>query len=211
MFFIFNKQKIYSYLIATSTVVILLILSFFFTKSDMDVMQTSSPINTLVPICKVETVKKQIALTINCEENTKDIDKILKNLKKCNVKVTFVVSGSWAEKYQNTIKQIVENGHEIALSGDKYIHLKESSYEEVNEQIKSGNAKIKKIIGKEVSIFRSPYGEYTDAILKAVEDNNMKAVSYSINSLDYEGIDASQMWDIINKDLTNRKYNFDAQ
>lgn len=49
MFFIFNKQKIYSYVIAASTVVVLFILSFFFINTDMEVTETSSNIvNTTI-------------------------------------------------------------------------------------------------------------------------------------------------------------------
>ena len=48
MFFIFNKQKIYSYAVAASTVVILFILSFFFINTDMETTETSTnAINTI--------------------------------------------------------------------------------------------------------------------------------------------------------------------
>lgn len=42
MFFVFDKQKIYSYVVAASTVVILFILSFLFIKTDVDVQETST-------------------------------------------------------------------------------------------------------------------------------------------------------------------------
>lgn len=42
MFFLFNKQKIYSYLIAASTVVILFILSFFLTNPEIETVETTS-------------------------------------------------------------------------------------------------------------------------------------------------------------------------
>ena len=41
MFFIFNKEKIYSYIIAASTVVVLFVLSFFFINTDIKVKETS--------------------------------------------------------------------------------------------------------------------------------------------------------------------------
>jgi len=66
MFFIFNKQKIYSYLVAASTVVILFVLSFFFINTDMKTMETSSNISRLTPIYSVQTEQKKISLTINC-------------------------------------------------------------------------------------------------------------------------------------------------
>ena len=42
MFIVFNKQKIYSYLVALSTVVILFVIAFAVTNSPNDVLQTST-------------------------------------------------------------------------------------------------------------------------------------------------------------------------
>ena len=66
MFCVLNKQKIISYLVASSTVIILLAVSIFFTGNNVETMQMSSGVSKLVPIYSVETNKKQVALTINC-------------------------------------------------------------------------------------------------------------------------------------------------
>lgn len=42
MFIVFNKQKIYSYLVALSTVVILFVIAFAVTSSPKNVLQTST-------------------------------------------------------------------------------------------------------------------------------------------------------------------------
>lgn len=42
MFIVFNKQKIYSYLVALSTVVILFVIAFAVTNSSKDILQTST-------------------------------------------------------------------------------------------------------------------------------------------------------------------------
>ena len=60
MFVILNKQKIYSYLVAASTVVILFILSFYFTNTETKTLETSSNVENLKPICNVETEQKRI-------------------------------------------------------------------------------------------------------------------------------------------------------
>lgn len=44
MFIVFNKQKIYSYLVALSTVVILFVIAFAVTNQSSDVVQTSTNI-----------------------------------------------------------------------------------------------------------------------------------------------------------------------
>ena len=48
MFFVFNKQKVYSYVVAASTVAVLFIFSFFFINTDIDIKETSVDINNNV-------------------------------------------------------------------------------------------------------------------------------------------------------------------
>ena len=66
MFWVFNKQKIYSYLVAASTVIILLIGSIYFTNTNMEGIETASKLGKLVPIYNVDTNKQRISITINC-------------------------------------------------------------------------------------------------------------------------------------------------
>ena len=203
MFFILNKQKIYSYLVAASTVVILFIISFYFTNIDENALETSSEVSKLVPIYNVDTEKQRISITINCAWNADDINKILETLDKCNVKVTFFMVGEWIDKYPEYVKKISEKGHEIANHSDKHLHVNDLSYEQNVEEILKASEKIKKITGKETKLYRCPYGEYNDTVIKAATDNGYKVIQWSIDTLDYQGLDVSQMWDRINKDLKN--------
>ena len=65
MFFVFNKQKIYTYLLSVLTVIVLLFIGST-TINDEESIETSSSTNKLLPIYSVQTDKKDIALTINC-------------------------------------------------------------------------------------------------------------------------------------------------
>lgn len=209
MFFIFSKQKIYSYLITVSAVLILFFLSFY-VNTDIYTIETSADTARQTPIYSIDTEKKQISLTINCEWNADDIDKILEILERCNVKVTFFMVGDWVEKYPECVKKIESNGHEIANHSDKHLHVKELDYDKNVEEILNCSKKIENIIGKNIKLYRCPYGEYNDTVIKAAEDNGYKVVQWSIDTLDYQGIDESQIWDRINKNLKNRKYYFNA-
>lgn len=211
MFWVFNKQKIYSYLVAASTVAILLVGSIFLTGNKMDAFETSSSLGKLVPIYNVETNKQRISLTINCAWNADDIDKILEVLDKCNVKVTFFMVGDWVDKYEEQVKKIAEAGHEIASHSDTHPHVNKLSYDQNIEEIVKCTEKIKKLTGSETKLYRCPFGEYNDTVIKAAEDSGYKVIQWSIDTLDYEGLDESQMWDRINKNLKNRKHNFNAQ
>lgn len=116
MFWVFNKQKIYSYLACASAVIILLVCSIVFMGTNMEAMEIGAEAGKLVPIYSVETNKQRIAITINCAWNADDIDKILEVLDRRNVKVTFFMVGEWVDKYQEEVKKIHDAGHEIRKS-----------------------------------------------------------------------------------------------
>ena len=116
MFVVFNKGKIYSYIVALSTVIILFIFSAVIINQNNNIIQTSTSVERLLPIYNVKTDDKKIALTINCAWNADDIDDILEILNKTNIKITFFLVGNWIEKYPESVKKIYENGHEIRKS-----------------------------------------------------------------------------------------------
>ena len=93
----------------------------FFVASNMnftskDTVETSTNSERLLPIYKVKTEEKNVALTMNCAWNADDIDKILEILKQNNVKITFSMVGDWIDKFPDYVKKIDEAGHEIRKS-----------------------------------------------------------------------------------------------
>lgn len=105
MFLVFNKQKIMSYTIALSTIVILFLMAGILMKGDEQTVLTSANINNNLPIYSVETEEQKVALTINCAWNADDIGTILDTLSKYNVKVTFFMVGDWVDKYRRCSKE----------------------------------------------------------------------------------------------------------
>ena len=110
MFIVFNKEKINSYLISLSTVLILFSMAFMLTNNKP--WETAASTKEL-PIYNVATQEKKVAFTMNCAWNADDIDKILEVLKSNNVKITFFMVGDWVEKYPEAVKKIYEAGQEI--------------------------------------------------------------------------------------------------
>lgn len=66
MFFVVNKDKIISCLIAIGTVVMLFLLVSTMKPADLNVVETSGTVNKVLPIYSVETTEPKVALTINC-------------------------------------------------------------------------------------------------------------------------------------------------
>ncbi len=65
MFLVFNKQKIYTYLVSVITVILLFcIANTIFIKNDS--IETSANAQKLLPVYNVETQKNKVSLTMNC-------------------------------------------------------------------------------------------------------------------------------------------------
>ena len=150
MFFILNRQKIYTYLVSIVTVVLLFCVagSLNTNNSKGNTIQTASTTQKLLPIYNVQTEQKKVAFTMNCAWNADDVDTILKTLQDNNVKITFFMVGEWIEKYPEETKKIHEAGHEIASHSDTHPHVNNLSFEKNIEEIEKSNDKIEKVTGK---------------------------------------------------------------
>lgn len=66
MFFVFRKDKIYAYLVSILTVILLFFAANNTNFMSGEVIETSSNSGKLLPIYKVKTEEKKVALTMNC-------------------------------------------------------------------------------------------------------------------------------------------------
>lgn len=199
MFIVFNKSKIYSYLISLGTVVILFVMAFMFVNEDV-LMQTSASIKEL-PIYSVATKEKKIAFTINCAWEADDIDKILETLSKHNIHITFFIVGDFVDKYPEAVKKISEAGHEIGNHSNTHPHVNNLNLEKNIEEIQKCNEKIEKITGKKTTLYRGPYGEYNDIVIRAAKSQNQETIQWNLDTLDYSGLTGNKMWERLENKL----------
>lgn len=66
MFFVFNKQKIYTYVVSLVTVAFLFCVASSLNQSNQNTVQTSATNQKRLPIYNVETTENKVALTMNC-------------------------------------------------------------------------------------------------------------------------------------------------
>ena len=77
---------------------------------------------------------------------------------------------------------------------DTHPHVNNLSYEENIEEIEKSNQKIEKITGQRTKIYRAPYGEYNDTVIKAANDKGYYTIQWDLDTLDYTGITGGEMW-----------------
>ena len=202
MFLIFSKQKIYTYLISIITVLLLFCVADTLTV-DNKAMQASSTTEKLLPIYNVKTDEKKVSLTMNCAWNADDIDKILETLQNNNVKITFFLVGEWVDKYPEAVKKIAEAGHEIGTHSNTHPHVNKLSAEKNLEEIKLSVNKIEKITNKKVELYRTPYGEYNDIVIRTAKNNGYYPIQWNLDTLDYKGLTGDEMWKRIKNKISN--------
>lgn len=77
---------------------------------------------------------------------------------------------------------------------DTHPHVNSLSYEKNIEEIEKSNDKIEKIIGKRTNLYRAPYGEYNNTVIKAANDKSYYTIQWSLDTLDYKNLTGEEMW-----------------
>ncbi len=206
MFMVINKSKVVAYSIVFSSVIVLFFLSVAIQSSNAiqkinETVETSAGTKKELPIYSVDTEEQKVALTINCAWNADDIDKILEVLEKNNVKLTFFMVGDWVEKYPEATKKIYDAGHEIGNHSFSHPHVNNLSAQENENEILKCSKLVEALTGEETKLYRAPYGEYNDTVIKSARNVDHEAIQWSLDTLDYQGLDGSQMWDRLNTKL----------
>lgn len=80
-------------------------------------------------------------------------------------------------------------------------HVNNLNYEENMNEIEKSNQKIETITGKKTNLYRVPYGEYNNTVIKAANDKGCYTIQWNIDTLDYTGITEEKMWNRINEKL----------
>ncbi len=155
-------------------------------------LNVSSP-PSLLPIYSVERNDNAISITFDCAWGSEDIDEIISVLEKHNCKASFFVLGKWAKDNPDAMKKIVSEGHEIGNHSYNHTYYTTLSEEEMLLDIEKCNQEIKKACGVTPTLFRAPSGDYNNDVVSASEKAGMKYIQWSVDSLDWRGLDANQM------------------
>ena len=111
-----------------------------------------------VPVYYVATDKKQVAISFDAAWGADKTAKIVEICNQFNVKATFFLVGMWVEKYPEMVKMIDDNGFEIGTHSNTHPDMTKLSAEKQSLELSTSINLIKNITGKDVKIFRAPFG-----------------------------------------------------
>lgn len=157
----------------------------------------------LIPIYNVKTEEKVVAISFDAAWGADKTEGIMKILKEYNANATFFLVGFWVENYPEIAKKIAENGFEIGTHSNTHPDMVKLSAEQIKLELSTSVETIKNITGKEVNLFRPPFGSYNDTLINTAKDLNLTTIQWDVDSLDWKGISAVD----ITTRILNKVYN----
>lgn len=144
----------------------------------------------LVPVYRVDTQEKQVAISFDAAWGADKTKQIMQVLEEYNAGATFFLVGFWVDKYPEMVKAIDEAGFEIGTHSNTHPDMAKISQENIAKELEISSEKIKAITGKEVSLFRPPYGSYNNDLINACSQRNLIPIQWDVDSLDWKGLSA---------------------
>lgn len=141
-----------------------------------------------LPIYNVDTKEKLVSISFDCAWGVEYTDEILSVMEKYGVKSTFFCVQFWVEKYPEYVKKISDAGHEVETHSATHNYMSKLSKEKIKEELSSSKKAIEDITGKEVTLFRPPYGDYNDKLVLTVKEMGLYTVQWDVDSLDWKDL-----------------------
>ncbi|MDE7330367.1 MAG: polysaccharide deacetylase family protein [Clostridia bacterium] len=175
---------------ATAVLIAVLSVSVYFTGA-YAVFYGNTP--RLIPIYSVEREDKVCSITFDCAWGTEYTDAILTALGASDVRATFFMVEFWAEKYPEYVKKIDESGCEIGTHSSTHSYMSKLNAEGIRQELTTSSEAIKTVTGKEVDLFRAPYGDYDDELIKTASELGYYTIQWDVDSLDWKDLSASDI------------------
>ena len=186
VFIILTKKRLA--LCATILAVILM----FFIINDPAIVGASA-VKRELPIYCVRRDNKAVSLTFDAAWGNEDTELLIDILDKYHVKATFFVVGFWVDKFPESVKALSDAGHEVMNHSNDHAHCSRLSADQIVKNITACNVKVSAVTGVTPTLFRCPYGEYDDHVIKTLKSMGMNTIQWDVDSLDWKDLSASEI------------------
>lgn len=137
------------------------------------------------PIYRGREDSGYIAFACNVDWGNEVLPEILKILDEKNIKISFFITGRWAEKFPDLMEEIVTRGHEIGSHGYKHLDYEFLSLEQNQEQISLADEILSKYSREKITLFAPPSGSFGSNTLIAAGELGYKTILWTIDTIDW--------------------------
>lgn len=198
-FFIIKKKTI---LIGLAFILVFTLVLLMFNFNDSATSVYFGISTRKLPIHNVETSEKNISLTFDAAYGSDKTEDIIQILKEYEADATFFLVGLWVENFPEKVQGIVDAGFEIGTHSNTHPHMTRLSADDAKNELKASKEKIEAYTKTSATLFRAPFGEYSDRVINVAESLSLQTIQWDIDSLDWKNLSAT---DIIQRVTTKAK------
>ncbi|MEL7655618.1 MAG: polysaccharide deacetylase family protein [Bacillota bacterium] len=148
-------------------------------------IQSAAPSEQGVVIRSGLPNSNKLVFSCNVDWGEEIIPDMLKVLKENDVKITFFVSGRWAEDNPDLLKEMFQAGHEIQSHGYSHKLCTQNSVETTKEEILKTEAVIMDILGVKTNVFAPPSGDYDETTVELCKSLGYQMALWSADTIDW--------------------------
>lgn len=146
-----------------------------------------------LPVYNVDTQEKVVSISFDAAWGRANTQGILDILDRYGVKTTFFLVGFWAEEHPDLVSELVSRGHEIGNHSATHPHMASLTAAQIREELRKTSDLVQSITGQPTTLFRPPYGEYNDMVVRVSREEGYECVQWNVDSLDWKNISAQDM------------------
>ena len=146
-----------------------------------------------LPVYNVDTQEKVLSISFDAAWGCANTEELLNILDRYEARTTFFLVGFWAEKYPELVAEIVARGHEIGNHSATHPHMSQLSAAQIREELRKTSELVKSITGQPTTLFRPPYGEYNDLVVRVSREEGYECVQWNVDSLDWKNLGTQNM------------------
>ncbi len=139
-----------------------------------------------LPVYGVGRRDNRIALTIDAAWDADKTPFILDTLDTYHIKATFFLCGVWVKQYPDFVKEIAKRGHEIGNHSLTHPHMSRMDAIGIQKELRDLDDMLEELTGKRSTLFRPPFGEYNDTVIKAAREAGYEVIQWSRDTVDWK-------------------------
>jgi len=136
---------------------------------------------------------KAVSITFDAAYGNEQTIALLDTLDDYGVVATFFLCGIWVEDNIELTKEISRRGHEIGTHSYTRPDMAGISKASIEKELTDSANLISQTIGKEVTLFRPPFGSYSDRLVNTATTLGYYTIQWDVDSIDWKGYSADNI------------------
>jgi peptidoglycan/xylan/chitin deacetylase (PgdA/CDA1 family) len=95
------------------------------------------------------------------------------------------------ESYPEDVKAILAAGHDLGNHSENHKNMSQLGTEEMKTELLTVHEKVKNLTGYEMTLFRPPYGDYSNEVIQTATSLGYYSIQWDVDSLVTHGMGLS--------------------